>query len=147
MTTGTTLKSLSFGAPLTEPEAGERFAERRRIALLEPDPDLRPVLIRTLLRLGCVVSAKRELAQIIETLQTGPVDGAIVALCAQSDCVAALQASNARQATIVVLTDDAVEPHLRRLFPAIHFLQKPFDMRDLLASLGLPEKATILTSG
>lgn len=128
-----------------EPRAGtERFAERRRIALLEYDPALRPVIIRTLLRLGCVVSTKRDLAHVVETLQTGPVDGVVLALAADAASFAALQAANACQVPVVILTDEPVEPYLQQLFPAIHVLQKPFDARDLLRWLRLPEKPTIL---
>jgi DNA-binding response OmpR family regulator len=132
---------------LAVPTAGDdRFAERRRIALLEYDPALRPVIIRTLLRLGCVVSAKRDLAQVLETLQTGPVDGVVLALAADAASLAALQAANCGQVPVVILTDEPVEPYLQQLFPAIHVLQKPFDARALLSDLGLPEKATILPS-
>ena len=132
---------------LTAPAAGdERFAERRRIALLEYDPALRPVIIRTLLRLGCVVSTKRDLAHVLETLQTGPVDGVVLALAADAASFAALQAANCRQVPVVLLTDEPVEPYLQQLFPSIHVLQKPFDARALLGDLGLPEKATILPS-
>jgi DNA-binding response OmpR family regulator len=133
---------------LKAPTAGdERFAERRRIALLEYDPALRPVIIRTLLRLGCVVSAKRDLAHVLETLQTGPVDGVVLALAAaDAASFAALQAANCQRVPVVVLTDEPVEPYLQQLFPSIHVLQKPFDARALLSDLGLPEKATILPS-
>ena len=132
---------------LTAPAASdERFAERRRIALLETDPALRPVIIRTLLRLGCVVSTKRDLPHVLKTLQTGPVDGVVLAHAADAASFAALQAANCRQVPVVVLTDEPVEPYLQQLFPTIHVLQKPFDARALLSDLGLPEKATILPS-
>jgi len=123
-----------------------RFAERRRIAVLENDHALRPVVIRTLLRLGCVVSAKHELAQVTEALQVGPIDGAVVALGGDGACLAALQSANACLVPVVVLLDQPAEPHLKVRYPALRFLQKPFDMRELLAQLGLPEKATILYS-
>jgi DNA-binding response OmpR family regulator len=132
---------------LTAPAAGdERFAERRRIALLEHDPALRPVIIRTLLRLGCVVSTKPDLAHVLETLHSGPVDGVVLALAADAASFAALQAANCRQVPVVILTDEPVEPYLQQLFPSIHVLQKPFDARELLRRLQLPEKATILPS-
>jgi DNA-binding response OmpR family regulator len=123
----------------------EQFAERRRISLLESDTALRPVLIGILLRLGCVVSARRELAQVIEALQTGPLDGAIVALEPDHARLAALCTANQHNVPIVVLMDSAVDPLTASQFPGIHFLQKPFDVRQLLAKLNLPEKATILT--
>ena len=125
----------------------EQFAERRRIALMEPDPKLRAVLIRTLLRLGCVVSAKRSQAQMIEAIQTGPLDGAIVALEADAMLADSLCAANNHRAAIVVLTSVPVEPHLVEQFSSICFLQKPFDMRELLAQLRLPLKALIVRSG
>jgi hypothetical protein len=132
----------SLGPAEREP----RFAERRRIAVLEHDRALRPVVIRTLLRLGCVVSAKHEFAQVTEALQAGPIDGAVVALGGDGTCLPALQSANASAVPIVVLLDQPVEPHLQARYPALRFLQKPFDMRELLAQLGLPEKATILYS-
>jgi DNA-binding response OmpR family regulator len=128
----------------TQPEAEERFATRRRIALLEEDPALRPVVIRTLLRLGCVVSAKRCIAQVIETLRTGPVDGAVVALEGELSLLDALAAANHGAVPVVVLTDGLPEPHMLERYRSIRFLQKPFDMRELLASLQLPQKAVVV---
>ena len=127
-------------------EREPRFAERRRIAVLEHDRALRPVVIRTLLRLGCVVSAKHELAQLTEALQAGPIDGAIVALAGDGAYLPALQCANVSAVPVVVLLDGPIEPRLKARYPALRFLQKPFDMRELLAQLGLPEKATILYS-
>jgi DNA-binding response OmpR family regulator len=128
----------------TQPEAEDRFAVRRRIALLEKDPALRPVVIRTLLRLGCVVSAKHCIAQVIETLRTGPVDGAVVAFEGELSLLYELAVANRSAVPVVVLTDGLPEPHMVEQFRSIHFLQKPFDMRELLASLQLPQKAVVV---
>jgi DNA-binding response OmpR family regulator len=128
----------------TQLEAEERFAVRRRIALLEDDPALRPVVIRTLLRLGCVVSAKHCIAQVIETLRTGPVDGVVVALEGELSLLYELAAANDGAVPVVVLTDELPEPHMVEQFRSIRFLKKPFDMRELLASLQLPQKALVV---
>jgi DNA-binding response OmpR family regulator len=125
----------------------EQFGERRRITLLEPDPALRAVVIRSLLRLGCVVSTKRSREQVIDALETGPIDGAIIALEADASLAAALHTANHLRAPIVVLTNFPAEPRMMESFSSILFLQKPFDMRELLAHLRLPQKAFIVRGG
>jgi DNA-binding response OmpR family regulator len=145
MSANTNIRLVVFSAPAAAEQPEERFAERRRIALLEPDAALRRVLIPLLLRLGCVVSVKRELAQVIEALQTGPLDAAIVALEPDNVQLEALRAANRQQVPIVLLMDVPVGPLTASQFPDIHFLEKPFDARELLAGLNLPEKPTILT--
>jgi len=135
---------LAYREPAAPDDAEERFAERRRIALLEGDTALRPVLIGTLLRLGCVVSVKHHITQVIETLQCGPVDGAVVALEGDLSLLEALAAANHGAVPVVVLSDVLPEPHMVKQFPSIRFLQKPFDMRELLNLLHLPQKAVIV---
>jgi DNA-binding response OmpR family regulator len=146
MSANPNIRPVVFSARAAEAQPEERFAERRRIAMLEPDAALRRVLIPMLLRLGCVVSPKRDLAQMIEALQSGPLDGAIVALGPDISWVAALSAANQHYVPVVLLMNFPVDPLSARQFPDIHFLQKPFDARELLTRLNLPEKATILTA-
>jgi DNA-binding response OmpR family regulator len=130
------------------PDEGEaRFAERRRIVLMEPEGPLRAVLVRTLLRLGCIVSLTRGLDQVLEALRESEPDGALVALEADARTAALLQAANRRQIPIVVMCFASPEPHLLKRFAAMHFLVKPFDTRELLAHLRLPEKAIISGDG
>jgi len=131
----------------SQAQGEERFAERPRIVLMEPDNTLRAVMIRNLLRLGCVVSCKHSREQVLEALETGPIDGAIIALEADASLVAALDAANSKRTSIVVLTNFPIEPRLTAQFSSIHFLQKPFDMRELLSHLSLPQKALIIRSG
>ena len=126
------------------PSAREHFAERRRIALLEPDRALRSVLARTLLRLGCVVSLARDLEQVLEALRDGRLDGAVVALDVDARTLALLQSANGRGVPVVVTTD---EPHPANHGALVHCLLKPFDTRDLLAHLNLPHKAVTSSDG
>ncbi len=128
-------------------EGGARFAERRRIVLLEPEVPLRAVLVRTLLRLGCIVSLTRGLDQVLEALRESEPDGALVALEADARTAALLEAANRRQIPIVVMCFASPEPHLLKRFAPIHFLVKPFDTGDLLAHLRLPEKAILNRDG
>ena len=143
----TSISATEYHEMLAHEQGEDRFAERRRIAVMEHDHALRAVVIRSLLRLGCVVSAKRTMEQIIMALQTGPIDGAIICLEADDTLSATLQAANHHQVPIVVLTDRPVEPHSTEQFDTIRFLQKPFDMRELLVHLHLPQKATIIHAG
>jgi len=147
MTTNMKVQMLAYSDHAAPPDGEDRFVERRRIALLEPDAALRPVLIVNLLRLGCVVSARRELPQVIEALQCGPLDGAIVALEGNRCALDALNAANRGGVPLVVLTDTLPEPHMVQKFPGMHFLQKPFDTRELLNALHLPQKAAIIRGG
>ena len=142
--TYTRMREMQNRETMRQAQPEERFAERRRIALLEPDAALRRVLIPLLLRLGCVVSVKRELAQVIEALQTGPLDGVIIALGPDNALLKSLCAANCQHVPIVLLMDPAVDPLTAKQFPDMHFLAKPFDANELLAGLNLPEKATIL---
>jgi DNA-binding NtrC family response regulator len=138
-----TVDTVIQAVPVAAPPGDEQFVERRRISMLEPDTALRSVMTRCLLALGCVVSAKRELAQLREVLCSGPCDGAIISLAVDVAQLSALQAANARDVPIVVLTDGAVEPQIVDQFPAIHFMRKPFDTRQLLVALELPHKAIL----
>jgi DNA-binding response OmpR family regulator len=124
--------------------AEERFAERRRIALLERDTALRSVVIRNLLRLGCVVSAKRDVAQVIEALESGLADGAVVALERDNPLLETLAAAVRGPAPVIVLCDVLPEPHMVKRFAGLRFLQKPFDMRELICCLRLPPHAVIV---
>jgi DNA-binding response OmpR family regulator len=130
----------------SHPAAGgeERFAERRRILLLEPDAALRAVLVRSLLRLGCIVRAKRHPQQVVDALPDEAIDGAVVALDEVMSWAPQLAAANPRQAPVVVLSYVPPDPYLIEQLPSLCFLQKPFDMRDLLAQLHLPEKAKLV---
>ena len=128
-------------------DSEQRFAERHRIVLLEPDDLLRGVLVRTLLRLGCIVNLSRGLDQVLTLLREGGMDGAVVALDAEAHAAALLQDANGRNVPIVVLTYAAPAPDLRKRFATICFLRKPFDTRELLASLRLPEKAILRGDG
>jgi hypothetical protein len=74
------------------------------------------------------------------------VDGAIIAREAELAFLTALQAANAGGIPIAVLTETAIEPRLREQFPAIRFLRKPFDTRQLLAALNLPQKAILIST-
>ncbi len=141
------VRDMDFRETVSAEEGEERFAERRRIALMEPDAALRSVLVRTLLRLGCIVSFKRSPEQVIETLQEGPIDGTVVALDADTPWAAHMHAANLHQVPIVILSDAPPDPHLTKQLPSVRFLQKPFDMRDLLVHLHLPEKARIIRAG
>jgi DNA-binding response OmpR family regulator len=129
------------------PDGEQRFAVRWRIVLMETDGSLRAVLVRTLLRLGCIVSLTRRLEPVLEALRDGGMDGAIVALDAGAHAAALLQAANRRQVPLVVLTVAPPGPDLLKRYPAIRFLRKPFDTRELLAGLNLPEQATLAGDG
>lgn len=138
------VSDLHLRAAVEHAEGEERFAERRRIALMEPDTALRNVLVRTLLRLGCIVSIKRSPEQVMEALQDGLTDGVVVALEADLPWAERLHAANARQVPVVILCDSSPDPYLTNQWPSLSFLQKPFDMRELLVHLHLPEKAKII---
>ena len=140
MSMDTAIQTMQVGAP---PVRDERFAARKRMVLLEPDPALRAVLVRSLLALGCVVSAKHETQQVIEALRCGPLDGAVIAFVSDT-ALAALQSANVRGVPLVVLTESAVEPRWLEKFPAIRFVRKPFDTRQLLTALELPQKAILV---
>src|SRR6476620_11216024 len=99
----------------------ECFAERRHIVLMESDASLRPVIVRTLLRLGCVVRFKHSLADVVETMQEGWPDGAVVALDADAEMAACLQAANRRQMPVVVLIQTAPDPLWGRQMPGVRF--------------------------
>ena len=145
--TQTQITEFEYHETVSQTQNEDQFAERRRIILMESDSTLRAVLIRNLLRLGCVVSAKRSREQIIEALETEPIDGAIIALEADASVAAALCDANYHQASIVLLTNFPIEPRLREQFSSLLFLQKPFDMRELLVFLHLPQKALIVRGG
>ncbi len=117
-----------------------RFADRARIALFERDPALRPVIIRSLLRLGCVVSAKRDLGRLQTALQEGLLHGAVADLEFDVLSLEALDDANRSHVPLAVLTDIQVEPYLRAQFPTLSFIQKPFDIRVLFDALKLPRK-------
>jgi CheY-like chemotaxis protein len=131
------------------PAAGEeRFAERRRIALLEPDSALRSTLVRLLLRLGVIVSFKHHPQNLVESVSEGNLDGAIVALEYNSPWIVAIQNANAqRQIPIVVLTNAPPGPRAVEVVVGVRFLDKPFDARELCELLGLPSKARIVAAG
>ena len=145
--TYTQMREIENRETASQAQGEEQFADRRRIALMESDNTLRAVMIRNLLRLGCVVSCKHSQQQMLEALETGPIDGAIIALEANASLAQALDAANNQRASIVVLTNFPIEPRLREQFSSIHFLQKPFDMRELLVFLHLPQKALIVRGG
>lgn len=125
------------------PEDREEFSTRRRILVLEPDPALRRVLAGALLRLGCVVSFKSSLAAVLESLSPD-VDGVIAALDADLSPAARLRAAAPPGTRLAVLSHAPPDPKLARSLPAVAFLQKPFDLRDLLAALNVPERAQII---
>jgi DNA-binding response OmpR family regulator len=125
-------------------QSEECFAERRHIVLMESDESLRPVIVRTLLRLGCVVRFKHSLADVVETMREGWPDGAVVALDPDAELAARLQAANRRQAPLVVLIQTAPDPLWSRQMPGVRFLEKPFDVRELCALLKLPLRAPIV---
>lgn len=125
-------------------QSDECFAERRHIVLMESDASLRPVIVRTLLRLGCVVRFKHSLADVVESMGEGWPDGAVVALDANAELATCLQAANGRQMPVIVLMQTAPDPLWGRQFPGVRFLEKPFDMRELCALLKLPLQAPIV---
>jgi len=43
-----------------------------------------------------------------------------------------------------VLTDAPPAPHMVKQIPRLRFLQKPFDMRELICCLRLPPRAVIV---
>lgn len=138
---------LDLPATMAQAEDEARFAERRRIALMEPEAALRSVLVRTLLRLGCIISLTRNPQQLIELLQDGMLDGAVVALEADSLWAARLHAVNSRRVPIVILGDSPPGPYVTKQLSSLYFLQKPFDTRELLEHLHLPEKAKTTGAG
>ena len=138
-----TVESVIQTVQVAAPPGDMQFVERRRITMLEPDTALRSVMTRCLLALGCVVSAKREFSQVRDALRCGPCDGVIIALGANAAQCAEMQAANTRGVPVVVLSDGAVEPRFASQFPAIRFLRKPFDTRQLLVELKLPQKAIL----
>jgi DNA-binding response OmpR family regulator len=126
----------------------ERFAERRRIALMEPDSALRSTLVRFLLRLGVVVTFKHAPPKVIEAMNDGNLDGAIVALESDSPWIAEIrQANMMRQIPIVILTNASPGPHEVEVTGGVRFLVKPFDVRELCELLRLPPKARIIPAG
>ena len=132
--------------PLADtPEEREEFATRPRLLLLEPDPALRRVLASTLLRLGCVLNFKRDLESLITTLAGGEYSGAIVALDTDLAPAIRLGASAPPGARLAILANTPPDPLLIRQLPSACFLQKPFDLRELLVALNLPDKAQIVT--
>ncbi|MBI3733977.1 MAG: hypothetical protein HY259_11060 [Chloroflexi bacterium] len=131
-------------AHLPPAEGEERFAERRRIVLMEPDPALRSVLVRTLCRLGCIVSLKREPERVVESLGDSLTDGVVVALDADLRWAASLQSANRRQVPVVVLTYALPAPGEAQKLATVHFLRKPFDVGELFTHLHLPDKAQMV---
>ena len=128
-------------------ERDDGFLERRRIALLECDTALRAVMVRALLRIGCIVTFKHHHEQVTTALQSGELGGVVLALPMDEAQLATLLEANVQRIPIVVLTDTSPPLHLAQRDPSLHFLQKPFDMRELLTLLNLPHKATIITVG
>ena len=138
------MKPLAQAESTPHADGEARFAERRRILLLEPDAALRAVLVRSLLRLGCIVRAKRHPQQVIDALPNEFIDGAVIALDEAMSWAPQLAVANLRQVPVVVLSYAPPEPYLVKQLPSLCFLQKPFDMRDLLAQLHLPERAKLV---
>lgn len=130
-------------APALDPEL-EEFAERRRIALLESDAPLRAVIVRALLRVGCVVTFKRRCAQIIAALRMDELQGVVLALPIDESQAELLIEANIHHVPIVVLMNAPPLPQLARRAPNLRFLQKPFDMRELFTQLHLPHEAKII---
>jgi len=141
--TSVTLQDFAVLAP-PSPASEERFAERRRIVLLENDRALCNVITRSLLRLGCVVTFKRSYDQVLCALREANVHGVVMALELDGAQLAALTAANSGQVPIVVLTHAPPAPHQADLYPSLRLLQKPFDMRELFTLLNLPQQAKIV---
>ena len=133
-------KPAEYAESIPNADTEERFAERRRIALMEPDAALRSTLVRFLLRLGCVVTFKHIPPKVIESLHEGTLDGAIVALESGSPWIAEIQHANTeRQIPIVILMNTSLGPREMEEIAGVRFLVKPFDVRDLSELLGLPQ--------
>ncbi len=132
--------------PMVDPELEHHddFTNRARIALLEPDPTLRAVIVRSLLRMGCVVTFKRTLAQVSECLRAGTVHGALVAWELNAEEMTALNDANVNRVPVVVLTETAPPPPGTAARDPLRFLQKPFDMRELFTQLNLTQAPKVL---
>ncbi|MBI5876444.1 MAG: hypothetical protein HZB53_02235 [Chloroflexi bacterium] len=126
------------------PADREEFAARPRLLLMEPDPALRRVLASALLRLGCVLNFKRDLESLKATIATGDYSGAIVAL--DTDLAPVIQLSSAAPPgfRLAIVAHAPPDPVLARRLPDVRFLQKPFDLRELLVILNLPARAEII---
>ena len=119
------------------------LARRAHVSLMEPDPALRSVLTRTLLRAGCVVIFRRTLEQASAALAQGAEDALVVALDDNPRAAIELQKRNSGNAQLIVLTAQAVDPRLLHQLPSVRFHQKPFDTRDLLDDLGISRPSSL----
>ncbi len=129
--------------PISE-EVVEGFAVRRRIVLHEPYPPLRSVIARNLTRRGCIVTFRRSPDDVCALLQQCDAwHGAVVGLdedpATAAQQIERLRAANHRQVPVVLLTVWTVRPEQRAAWRSAGMtgLEKPFDIRDLLASLSL----------
>jgi DNA-binding NtrC family response regulator len=140
------LEKVNVMESVVQPANDERFAERSRIALMESDRALRAVMVRSLLRVGCVVSFKCNQAEVVEALQAGVLHGVVMAAELDFHDMAALDAANVQHVPIVVLTHAPPALHAFNSHSSLRFLQKPFDMRDLFVHLNLSQSAKIVSN-